>query len=726
LEELIRYNDAHYILAESTVADDHARVLKYDETFAIFDRYGDIRALGLGEQGLYHEGTRYVSYCRLRLGGEKPLLLSSSVKPDNSLFTVDMTNPDLPLDGGNLIPRGSLHIVRLIFLWRESCYQRIRVKNHAHTAISASLSLKVEADFADIFEVRGTSRLRRGRYRDTTTGTDCLLLGYEGLDGVARQTRLEFRPLPFQILPGMASFELALEPKEEVTIFFTIRCCSWATNSPSPIRVPRYLCEAASERAAAAQQEKRRQYCEIRTSNERFNDWVNRSLADLQMMTTETETGPYPDAGVPWFSTRFGRDGIITALEALWVNPQIAAGVLRFLAASQAQVNDPEHDAQPGKILHETRKGEMAALGEIPFGCYYGSVDSTPLFIVLAAAYYERTADRDTVNDLLPHVRRALEWIDTYGDIDGDGFVEYHRTSSKGLVHQGWKDSWDSVFHEDGTPASGPIALCEVQAYTYAAKLAAAKLLSVTGEREMALKLEQQAKALQEQFETAFWCEDLSTYALALDGRKRPCRVRTSNAGHVLFSGMAKPDRAIRAAKTLLDSTSFSGWGVRTVASTEALYNPMSYHNGSVWPHDNALIAVGLARYGIEEGVAQILTGLFDAAQFVEFQRLPELVCGFQRRLGESPTLYPVACSPQAWAAASVFALLQSSLGLSIAGPRGEIWFRHSRLPAFLREVHISNLQVGKASVDLSLHRYEGGVTFTVKKRGKIEVISTK
>jgi glycogen debranching enzyme len=367
---------------------------------------------------------------------------------------------------------------------------------------------------------------------------------------------------------------------------------------------------------------------------------------------------------VPWFSTVFGRDGIITALQTLWLNPEIAKGVLEYLASSQADRTDAMADSEPGKILHEMRRSEMAATGEVPFARYYGSVDATPLFIILAGAYFDRTADRDFVERLWPNIGRALSWIDDYGDVDGDGFVEYARHSGKGLVQQGWKDSSDSVFHSDGKIAEPPVALCEVQGYVYAAKLAAAKLSRVLGNVDRSCALEVQAETLRTRFEEAFWCEDLGTYALALDGRKRPCRVRASNAGHCLYSGIASPERGRRVAETLLGNEFFTGWGIRTLGKSEVRYNPLSYHNGSIWPHDNSIIASGLARYGSKKLAGQVLLALLDLSSEVDLHRLPELFCGLKRRPAEGPTLYPVACSPQAWSAAAPFLILEGCLGI--------------------------------------------------------------
>jgi glycogen debranching enzyme len=706
-----RERSPYYILATSPQADEHNQVLKHGDTFGVFDHYGDITPAGLGEEGIYHEGTRFLSSLLLGLGESRPMFLSSTVKEDNDLLAVDLTNPDMFDHGRLVVPRGTLHLARIKFLWQGICYEQLSVQNYSLGPVEISLVFHFGADFADIFEVRGTQRRQRGQDQEPTISDSSVVLVYLGLDGVRRQTRLLFSPRPTALTSRRGRFDLSLPPQGEAAIYLTT-VCEGPKDPPSPLPYDQAL--AAATGAMKSAQNACSRIC---ASNEEFNAWVNRTVADLHMMVTQTDKGPYPYAGVPWFSTPFGRDGILTALECLWLYPALARGVLAYLASTQATEVTPEQDAEPGKILHETRGGEMAALGEIPFGRYYGSVDATPLFVLLAGAYYERTGDRPFIEAIWPNLEAALRWCDTYGDRDGDGFVEYYRQSPKGLVQQGWKDSHDSIFHTDGTLAQGPIALCEVQGYLYAARCGAAQLASVLGQPERAAQLQQQARTLQQCFEQAFWCDDLSTYALALDGDKRPCRVRASNAGHCLFTGIASREHARLTARTLLAPESFSGWGIRTLAATEARYNPMSYHNGSIWPHDNALIADGLARYGLMDGVRQVMAGLFDASRFMDLHRLPELFCGFVRREGEGPTLYPVACAPQAWSAACVYLLLRSCLGLSIRVPQAQICFNYPVLPAFLKDVHLYNVQVGEASVDLLLQRHGDDVGINVLRR---------
>ncbi|MDL1969429.1 MAG: amylo-alpha-1,6-glucosidase [Candidatus Desulfofervidaceae bacterium] len=707
----------YYILTPSPQVEETCLVLKQGESFAVFNRYGDIPALSLGQRGIYHEGTRFVSQLEFCLCNTRPFFLSSSVSENNLFLVVDLTNPDMLVDESQFLPRGSLHILRSKFLYEGGYYERIKIQNFAPFPITLPFSFTFAADFADIFEVRGTKRKTKGEFLKGILDKNKVVLRYKGLDGILRQTTFKFSLQPDELSLNKAQFYISINPKETVSLFLTISCQVGES-------ISKFTYKDAFIKTQQQLKELKKQTPRIWSSNEQFNAWLKRSLSDIFMMLTETPFGLYPYAGIPWFSTVFGRDGIITALECLWLNPFIARGVLSYLAATQAKTTIPEKDAEPGKIIHEIRKGEMAATGEIPFGQYYGSVDATPLFLILAGSYYERTRDKEFIESIWPNIELALKWIDEYGDLDGDGFVEY-LPSPNGLVNKGWKDSHESVFHTDGTLAKGPIALVEVQAYVYAAKRKTAYLALILGKEKLAVSLWQEAERLKERFEKVFWCDEINCYALALDGEKRPCKVRTSNAGHCLFAEIADPKHAAQMAQLFLERHFFSGWGIRTVSSQEVSYNPLSYHNGSVWPHDNAIIAYGLSRYGLKEGVLKIMEGLFDASMFFPFHRVPELFCGLPHRPHEGPTHYPVACNPQSWAAAAVFLLLQACLGLHYEGKK--VYFYYPVLPPFLEEVYIKNLTIYNTSLDLYFKRYENDVVINVMRKNKdIEVFILK
>ena len=711
--------DPFYIRTGSPLTDERALILKESDTFIVLDRHGEIRPVTFGGEGLYHEGTRYLSRLALRFAGQRPLLLGGAIRRDNAGIAVDLTNPDLIEDGAIIVPRGTLHLSRLLVLSGGILHDRIRLRNFGLARVDVRIEIAFDADFLDIFEVRGTARERRGERLPTTVTRDEVVLAYRGLDRRVRRLHLRMEPAA-RLFETHAEFECTLPPHGEATHAATFEC-------DAPERRVHLAFPAALQAVTETLDRRQSEYCDIVTSNQPFNDWLRRSLADLAMMTTPTRYGDYPYAGVPWFSTPFGRDGLITAFECLWANPSVARGVLAFLAATQAHEPDPDRDAMPGKILHEMRSGEMAALGEIPFDRYYGSHDATPLFILLAAAYLDRTGDTRFIEHLWPAIDLALAWIDDCGDVDGDGFVEYARMSPAGLIHQGWKDSHDAVFHANGELAQGGIALCEIQAYVYAAWRGAVRLASVAGQPDRAADYERRASAMADRFESAFWNEALGTYVLALDGDKRQCAVRASNAGHALFTGIAGRSRAGAIARSLMAPEGFSGWGIRTLSTSEVRYNPMSYHNGSIWPHDNALIAAGFARYGFHDEALAVLTAMFEASGSMHLRRLPELFCGFGREPGEGPIAYPVACHPQAWASGSVLLLLQAALGLEIRAADRVVLFTRPRLPDYLDEVRIGNLRVGPHTVDLLLGRHGHNVGINVIQRtGPVEVIAIK
>ena len=692
------------------------RSLKHDDTFIVLDSHGDIGASAGGPDGLFNADTRYLARLELVLDEVQPLLLGSNLRDDNSALTVDLTNPDVFRDGRIVLQKDMLHIVRTVFLWRGTAYQRIGVQNHGDRVVSFELTLLFDSDFADLFEVRGEKRPRRGVGSSRLLGPTDVQFEYRGLDGKSRGTALHFDPRPTRLAVNAAAYHLELAPQQAKSLFVAVSCAKPAAFKPAPFFRGLLAHRREMRRSTAGA-------TSIETSNNIFNEVLCQSMADLNMLMTDTPQGRYPYAGIPWYSTTFGRDGIITALQMLWIDPRVAHGVLKRLAFYQARSVDPLADAEPGKILHEMRGGEMAALREVPFAQYYGSVDATPLFVLLAGLYVERTGDEETLAELWPAIEAALGWIDGPGDPDRDGFVEYQRASEQGLANQGWKDSYDAIFHADGRLAEGYIALAEVQGYVFAGKQMAARCAARLGKRDMAQKLEAEATLLAERFEQAFWCEELGTYALALDGAKRPCKVRASNAGQLLFTGIVRNDRARMVAADLMRPHFFTGWGIRTVAHGEARYNPMSYHDGSIWPHDNALIALGLARYGLKHSVGHVFKALFDTAAYMDLRRLPELFCGFRREKGRGPTLYPVACAPQAWASATPFTLLEAALGLEFDAARGEIRLRNPRLPAFLNEVVLRELQLGPSSVDLRVSRHGDEVSLEVlRTRGRIQV----
>jgi glycogen debranching enzyme len=716
----------YHVAATASLTAGGARALKAGNTFALLNRFGDLNSGAQGEHGVFHRGTRFLSRLELRVGGRRPLFLSSSMLEDNIVLAVELSNPDLELDPeespeGSLLPYGTLHIARSIILRDGLCIERLTITNHGGSPVSIPLSWHFGADFVDVFEVRGTSRQQRGRLLPVTLTPTCVVLGYRGLDDVARRTRIELQPTPRALTASEAHFVLALEARQTSEIQL-VAACEIADEV-----APTHSFEAALAQLNADSCARLERECRVQSSNAAFNDWIVRSRADLHMLTSATAYGPYPYAGVPWFSTPFGRDGIWTAIQALWLSPDYAAGVLRFLSASQSTTSDATNDAEPGKIVHEIRDGEMAALREIPFGRYYGSIDSTPLFLMLASRYYRATGDRALIAEIWPNLLSAMDWLERYGDIDGDGFIEYGRRSKDGLVQQGWKDSNDSVFHADGSLAAGPIALCEVQGYAYDARRGMSVLARAMGRSDLAERFDHDASELRARFDAAFWCDELATYALALDGAKRACRVRSSNAAHCLYTGIALPERGAKVREQLLAPEMFSGWGVRTLSTRELRYNPMSYHNGSIWPHDNAIAAEGVAAYGYRDEAITILSGLFGASRHIELNRMPELFCGFPRKGGQGPTLYPVACSPQAWAAGAIFLLLKAALGMDISALDQRITFRSPALPEFLDELWLSNLGVGAASVDLHLKRYPADVGVTVlRKSGTVQVATLR
>lgn len=694
---------AYGIEAHVSLASLPPKILKHGDTFAVLDMEGDCGKSASKAEGIYCRDMRFLSRWQLTINRRRPLLLASSLDDDNAKLTVSMSNPDME-DDDEPFRKDTISIVRSTFLWNCACFERIEVRNFDLRPRSFSLELVFAADFMDLFEVRGLTRPSRGKIAAHADGASARF-DYDGLDGIKRATRIVFDPAPASLTNTRATFRVRLEPGERAAIIATLEF--WEPGHEARRPPPHFLSayrlkrrEAKKLSAAGATAE---------SSNSLLNEMIARSASDIYMLLSTTAEGVYPHAGIPWYSTVFGRDGLIAALFMLWVDPSIARGVLLYLAANQAREVDAARDAQPGKIIHEQRLCETARTGEVPFASYYGTVDATPLFVLLAGRYLTRTADVATIRRIWPNILAALRWCETYGDPDGDGFVEYMRETPEGLANQGWKDSFDSIFHDDGTLAAGPIALVEVQAYLYEARVEAAKIADRLGEAARALELRAKAEALKDKFNAAFWCPDLGTFALALDGRKAPCRVKTSNPGHVLMTDLATPERARQVGETLMSPQLFCGWGVRTVAADAARFNPMSYHNGSVWPHDNAIIGIGLTRWGLKPALEKIFEGLSAAQSYQPDRRLPELFCGFPRKPRRGPISYPVSCSPQAWASAATFGLIGALLGLEIDAGRKRVEIERPLLPRFANDITLRGIRVGNASADIRFARMGSG-----------------
>lgn len=717
-DESLLEEDKFHISTDAFNADDRISILNHSNTFAIFDRWGNIYPHGKMVQGIYHEGTRYINKLILTINNKKPLLLSSNIKEDNDILSVDLTNPAIIV---NSLPDNTVHISRKLFVRDGAFYEEIDCSQFGNKECSLSMELVFGGDFKDIFEIRGIKRdVAKNQIKYCEAGEECIM-EYIGLDDIKRTSIFKITTdVEYEINNNKISFNLDLKLQKPLKITYSLRFVSDKNSEDIDFNEAKKLIEQERNKTSIL-------FANISTSNEKFNHWINRSKADLLSLLAQTETGKYPYAGVPWYNTPFGRDGIITAIETLWLIPEISRDVLLFLASKQATQLIPEKDAEPGKILHEARTGEMANTGEVPFKEYYGTVDATPLFVMLAGMYYDRTADLEFIKQLWPNIKAAISWIDNYGDLDGDGFVEYAHKAKNGLTNQGWKDSFDSIMDESGELAESPIALCEVQGYVYAAKQHASKLALLLNEKNFAKRLSEEAGELKQNFNKKFWDKELNCYVLALDGQKKPCRVVSSNAGHCLFTGIVDEDKAKKLADTLLSSSMFSGWGIRTLSSSEKRYNPMSYHNGSIWPHDNALIAYGLAQYGFREHVLKLTEAIYQASLYIEMQRLPELFCGFERRESEGPTLYPVACSPQAWSVAVVFMILQACFQIKIDAVSKTILFNRPILPEYLEQISISNLSLCKGICSLLIKRFQNDVSFNLlHKPGEWEILIKK
>ncbi len=718
------------------------QVLKEGNLYLLTDPFGDVHPDTRG-LGLYDGDTRRLSCVALRINGERPVLLQASAG-GNWRGTIQMTNPRIERDqrdkqraSSEPLAAQQLGIARSRVLTGTAFAERLRVVNHAERAEAVTVDLDLAADAADIFEVRGWDRAVRGVQLPVAALPDRVTFRYDGVDGLRRSTHVALSEPCLALGPVdpaasawpsggwiRLTWRLQLDPGEAHELGWT----AWSTerepapdgarpDGREPVEVlfpPAPVVD--TEAVAASYRAWHRSLAEIRSDNELVNLTLDRGAGDLRLLMSD---GPgdgqrYVAAGVPWFTTLFGRDALITALEVLSVRPQLAVETLEVLASLQATEDDPERDAEPGKIPHELRSGEMARSGELPHRPYYGTVDATPLWLILLGATYDWTGDRALVDRLWPNALRALDWIDRHGDCDGDGFLEYERRSERGLVNQGWKDSTDGIRDQRGVQATGPIALAEVQGYVFDARQRVARLARLRGDEALAARLEQQAETLRSRFERSFWSDELGFYAIALDGAKRQMDAIASNAGQCLWSGIVSPDRAQAVVDRLLAPDLFSGWGIRSYAAGQPGYNPIGYHTGTVWPHDVALIAAGCKRYGYHDEANLLVERMFQASQHFPDFRLPELFCGFDRERSPVPVPYPVACSPQAWAAGSVFMFVETMLGLQPHADRRELELRRPELPEWLEKVTVTGLRVGDETADLLFHRWRGGTSAEV------------
>jgi glycogen debranching enzyme len=661
---------------------------------------GDIMPPGAPDVGFFHDDTRFLSHLELRIEGQRALVLSSNT--ERTLASqIELSARQMLLRDSLDLPDNTVHVRRKQLLSQGTVFDRLTFANYNLQPIEFRVEMSLDADFSDVFQVRGVARGKRGQYFAPIAGSETLEFHYRGRDGEMRRTHVEFRPRPAGIEEKTARWELRLQPQEKVEILMT-------TSALVGRERVRHTGAAFGERLQQrrdAFEEWREDSTRFHSSNDEFDRMLETSVGDFHALQIPAGSERIIAAGIPWFATIFGRDSIIASLQSLGLNPRLAADTLRVLARFQGKEHNEWRDEEPGKILHEYRTGEMTRSGEMPFGPYYGSVDATPLFLILLSETWNWNGDEQMVTDLLPAARRALEWVEKFGDLDGDGFVEWVRRSPRGLVNQGWKDSWDANMHSDGGVARGPIALSEVQGYLYDAKYRMSSLLRNFGDYEMADKLKREAAELARRFDKSFWTPSNGFYAMGLDGEKKPMAVVSSNAGHLLFSRIVPRDRARAVTQRMMQADMFSGWGWRTLSADERTFNPLSYHRGSVWPHDNSLIAHGMCLYDFRGQAMEVFTSLFQAALRFRDYRLPELFCGVQRRHEDDPVHYPVSCSPQAWASGAMLLMLTSLLGIRPSAPRKELNIVNPMLPDWLEHLNLRNLRVGRTRVDLDFTR---------------------
>ena len=684
---------------ETPVLD--ALTLKNDRLFALVDQHGNVAPAGNCSLGVFEGDTRILSHYELCMAGSAPAKLSTQViQPYYS--QIDLAVTDHAFGGNTWDPKHAIYLRRELIL-EGSMMERLTLTNFLVRPIDFWVELHVGCDFADIFEVRGWKRDKRGTFLEPIVEASAVQFAYRGRDGRVMTSAIQFADPPDSLETRKARWAFRLLPGTPVQLEWTVNGDTMRERSHTAKDTP----FDDRRRRLGSVYDRWRSACSRWTSGiGTFDATMARAIDDLRSLYITADGQRVISAGIPWYSTVFGRDAAITSLETLSLNPRIAIDALRYLARYQGTKENAYTEEQPGKIMHELRRGEMARSGEIPHVPYYGTIDATPLWLVLVHETWRWTGDDALVRELLPNVKRALAWIDEYGDLDGDGFVEYASTSARGLVNQGWKDSGDGVPFPDGRLPHPPIALIEVQGYVYDAKVRAAALFARLGDHDTSQRLAKEAALLRQRVLDAFWIEDLGTFALALDGDKRPVPTVTSNAGQLLWSRLPDTDRALRVATTLLAPDMFCGWGIRTLSARHPVFNPMSYHDGSVWPHDNALIVMGMSHYGLGANSLPIIAATTEAAAGARHNRLPELYCGMERTGETRPVQYPVSCSPQAWASGALFMMLQGALGILPDAPAGAVHIRNPVLPTQLSKLTITNLRVGASRLSLHFQRH--------------------
>lgn len=669
-------------------------LIKDRDLFLLTDQAGNITPNEDGQYGLYTKDSRFLSQYELLIDDIKPFVLSSG-KTEDRTNKVYLTHEIF-----NKTDSRKVLIKREQIIFNGMVYDKILVINYFSQPLVLKLTLKVDADYLDIFQVRNYVKEKRlGTILSPSKVKNGIFLGYLGKDGIKRETIVKILNEEGEIFKDRIelSFKLKYKQEKEVTVGITPRIEGQELITQNIIDF-----EKAQKKLRLKRKKWEEDCLMVKTDHKDLNQLIDRSLSDLKLLLGDLGEGFIPVAGIPWYAVPFGRDSIITSLQTLMLNTKIAQGTLKTLAHLQGKEVNGFREEEPGKIMHEIRFGELAHLNLIPHTPYYGTIDSTPLFLILAVEYFHWTGDLVLIRKILPHLFAALEWIDKYGDIDQDGYVEYGEKNSQWAINQGWKDSIDSSVHQDGNLAIPPIALVEVQGYIYQARKGMAEILFYLGETEKAKKLEKDALELKDRFNKDFWMEDRKYFAYGLDYQKKQIASITSNPGHCLYSGIISRDKSEAVVKKLLSEEMFNGWGIRTMGRKEIGYNPASYHNGSVWPHDNSIIIRGLIRYNYHREAAKIINGLIEASQYFKNNRLPELFCGFSRKEMKGPIEYPVACSPQAWASGSIYLIIQSLLGISRDVVNNKIYLKPI-LPDGINKVEIKNLKIGANRADFTL-----------------------